>query len=421
MKYCLKDIEKQYKVRLDDTQKSVLSSLIDFIESDKHTICLRSSAGTGKSLLMSMLYDIASLNKYDCTFVAPTNKAKLVISNKGDNSRNSTTIHSLLNLRPNLEIEDFDASQLSFDFGFISNKKEYNVLIIDECSMINDELFEVLCKEFSKSKLIFCGDAAQLAPVKQKSISKIFQVETLTMTKIYRQPESKLYPVLERLRKEPIYHFDSVEDENGNIIICDNILLMLKQYSYLFKIGDDFKDNALCKLISYTNKRISALNEIIQKMLFQDDEEYHVGEILTGYDTCKRNNSRIEDSKDYTIKQILPVDMQIEDRHLKSYFIKLFDGEKTFFVNILSKQNSKEDFDFLAKKIESKRQCALHTKKNFNWKLFYELYDKFLTPVDLVYDNRIIKRKSIDYGYCISAHRSQGSSYSIVLIDMENI
>lgn len=50
MKYCLKDIEKQYKVRLDDTQKSVLSSLIDFIESDKHTICLRSSAGTGNFL-----------------------------------------------------------------------------------------------------------------------------------------------------------------------------------------------------------------------------------------------------------------------------------------------------------------------------------------------------------------------------------
>jgi ATP-dependent exoDNAse (exonuclease V) alpha subunit len=44
-----------------------------------------------------------------------------------------------------------------------------------------------------------------------------------------------------------------------------------------------------------------------------------------------------------------------------------------------------------------------------------------LTPIDLIYDNRIIKRKSLDYGYCISAHKSQSSTYRIVLIDMENI
>ena len=47
--------------------------------------------------------------------------------------------------------------------------------------------------------------------------------------------------------------------------------------------------------------------------------------------------------------------------------------------------------------------------------------DSFLTPIDLVYDNRVIKRKSIDYGYCISTHKSQSSSYSIVMIDMENL
>ena len=47
--------------------------------------------------------------------------------------------------------------------------------------------------------------------------------------------------------------------------------------------------------------------------------------------------------------------------------------------------------------------------------------DSFLTPVDLIYDGRIIKRKSLDYGYCISAHKSQSSTYQIILIDMENI
>lgn len=53
--------------------------------------------------------------------------------------------------------------------------------------------------------------------------------------------------------------------------------------------------------------------------------------------------------------------------------------------------------------------------------MFYKLNDSFLTPIDLIHDGRIIKRKSLDYGYCISAHKSQSSEYSIVLIDMENI
>lgn len=41
--------------------------------------------------------------------------------------------------------------------------------------------------------------------------------------------------------------------------------------------------------------------------------------------------------------------------------------------------------------------------------------------MDLVYAGRVVRRKSLDYGYCISAHKSQSSTYQIVLIDMENI
>ena len=33
----------------------------------------------------------------------------------------------------------------------------------------------------------------------------------------------------------------------------------------------------------------------------------------------------------------------------------------------------------------------------------------------------MIKRKSLDYGYCISTHKSQGSTYQFVIVDMENL
>ena len=45
----------------------------------------------------------------------------------------------------------------------------------------------------------------------------------------------------------------------------------------------------------------------------------------------------------------------------------------------------------------------------------------FLTPVDLVFNGRTIRTKSIDYGYCLSIHKSQGSSFNTILVDMENV
>ena len=45
----------------------------------------------------------------------------------------------------------------------------------------------------------------------------------------------------------------------------------------------------------------------------------------------------------------------------------------------------------------------------------------FLTPIDMSFDGRIIRSKSIGYGYCLTTHKSQGSSFDSVLIDMENI
>ena len=308
MKQEIARIEKKYGIKLDSTQQEVLSNLIDFVNGNEHTICIKAKAGTGKSLILSMLYDILDDYNYSVAFITPTNKSKIVISGKGDNSRKALTIHALLNLRPNLDIMDFDASQLSFDFPewCRSNSGQYDVLLIDECSMINDFLYDTLCKVFPNTRLIFSGDESQLAPIKQASPSKSFNTRTLTLSKIYRQPESKIYKVLEYLRNKPIYHFKEISDENGNIIICNDITKMIDKYSYLFKVAANFKDFNLAKMITYTNKRISALNQIIRKKLYSDDVEYHEGEVLTGYDTCSCGLRRIENSKDYLVKSVIP-------------------------------------------------------------------------------------------------------------------
>lgn len=330
------------------------------------------------------------------------------------------TLHSLLGLRPNLDILDFDASQLSFEFATNTNWN-VDVLLVDECSMINDQLYSTLLDkaEQFKFKIIFSGDEKQLAPVKQSYISRTFSDnKVITLEKVYRQKESVLYKVLDYLRTKPLYKFKSIEDENGSILVYNNIQKMLKTHGGLFRVSQNFKDSSLVKLITYTNNRISALNQYIRNLIFQDNKEYHYGEILTGYDNCINNNNSIFNSEDYMVESC--VEGVILD--CKGWYLTLVDlNQNRLKVRILSRDNDPSDFDRIARISEGLRIKALKSKKKQDWKKYYEFNDSFLTPVDLYYEGRIIRRKSLDYGYCISAHKSQSSTYQIVLIDMENI
>ena len=47
--------------------------------------------------------------------------------------------------------------------------------------------------------------------------------------------------------------------------------------------------------------------------------------------------------------------------------------------------------------------------------------ESFASPIDLIYDGRVIKKKTFDYGYAISSHRAQGSGYQNVMVDMKDI
>lgn len=379
-----------------------------------------------------MLYDILDDNGYFCTFVTPTNKAKLSLESKGAPGRDAQTIHSLLHLTPNLNILDFDASQLSFNFDSIKQYTLYDVLIVDECSMINEELYDSLTKIYKKSKIIFSGDPRQLYSVKENHISKTFSNRTLSLTKIYRQSEGKLYKVFDYLRNKPLYKFKNVDDESGSITVCDNINKMLSQYSYLFKLSEDFKDSNLVKLISYTNSRVNALNGLIRRYLGHT-EEYVKGDILVGYDSTMYRpisvslntkptiDIQIDNSQDY----IVLGGFRKTWRGLNTWYLRLqnINGEK-FFVEILSKDNDPTMISNFAHELELLRMDAVIADKKSapkKWRKFFNLYNAFLTPFDISFAGRVIKRKSLDYGYCTTVHKVQGSQYSTVMIDMENL
>jgi hypothetical protein len=61
---------------------------------------------------------------------------------------------------------------------------------------------------------------------------------------------------------------------------------MLHDYAPLFKAGENLCDPNFIKIIAYTNKRIGAINDYVRKIIYEDDDEYHKNELLTGCDSC---------------------------------------------------------------------------------------------------------------------------------------
>ena len=77
--------------------------------------------------------------------------------------------------------------------------------------------------------------------------------------------------------------------------------------------------------------------------------------------------------------------------------------------------------------IESTRLAAIdykqkkHRNASIMWQKYYEIINSFTTPFDLYYDDRVVKKKTFDYGYASTVHKSQGSSINNVFTDMKNI
>jgi predicted ribonuclease YlaK len=122
-------------------------------------------AGTGKSTIIKKILD-----EYNWGVVvsAPTHKAKKVIMNA--TGEEGLTLHSLCGLRPDVNLDEFNPNNPIFNPIAIPRICDYNFVIVDEASMINNELFELIktLTKKSQTKVLFMGDPAQIPPVGEK-------------------------------------------------------------------------------------------------------------------------------------------------------------------------------------------------------------------------------------------------------------
>lgn len=410
--------------QLSKEQNDALGRLKEFIKSDEDVIVLSGGGGTGKTSIMKEYIEYLDNKYYNYRLCAPTHKAKLVLQKI--TNRDAITLHSLLKLSPKLDILRLDLSDLIFQSSGEGEIPYKGIVIIDEASMINDDLYDLLlekCKE-SKCKIIFIGDEKQLKPVNNGGLSKVFKNKNIiTLTQIFRQTEiNELTNLLTELRSNVVTRFETSEDKSINVYSNTS--------QFVFKVLDDIKktiktkDLNYSKLICYTNKRIDAYNKAIRKLLYNDNAFYHIGELLVGCENFSIQSGDFYNSSDYIITEINEYEGYIPHvGRAFGYGLRLSDGEIEQSVFVIDPY--KNDLNYIGLMIESIRMEAISLpkgrKRALKWKEYYEIINSFATPVNIIFDNRIVKSRTFNYGYAITAHRAQGSSYDKVYVDMKNL
>jgi ATP-dependent exoDNAse (exonuclease V) alpha subunit len=134
-------------------------------------------AGTGKTTLAR---HIAEHVDGEVKFAAFTGKAAMMLRAKGCND--ATTIHSMIYRS---KTED-DTGEPSFSINRNSDVKKADLVVIDECSMVDEELGQDLLS-FGTPVLVL-GDPAQLPPVKGGGFFTDHEPDVM-LTEVHRQAE----------------------------------------------------------------------------------------------------------------------------------------------------------------------------------------------------------------------------------------
>jgi ATP-dependent exoDNAse (exonuclease V) alpha subunit len=132
-------------------------------------------AGTGKTTLAR---HVAEHVDGDVLFAAFTGKAAMMLRAKGCND--ATTIHSLIYRSQTEE----DTGEPSFSINRNSDVKKADLLVIDECSMVDADLGNDLLS-FGTPVLVL-GDPAQLPPVKGGGFFTDHEPDVM-LTEVHRQ------------------------------------------------------------------------------------------------------------------------------------------------------------------------------------------------------------------------------------------
>lgn len=391
-------------VELNPEQKIAVSRLLEFIEDFNPSswyFCFTGYAGTGKTFTLREVVARCRSSASSFAYTAPTNKAAKVLKQvTGD----ACTIYSLLGLRV-----DKSGELKQVVTGRTPDLSNLDVIVVDEASMVNRNLFDILrvTAERWGLKVVFMGDLAQLPPVGEpSSLALTGSLNGANLTRVMRHDNSILtFATIVREQVTSLTPSIKIRSDNDGV----GGVWKLSQREFKERIfaaaqAGDFADGTTAKVIAWRNVRVAEYNAIARAGIFGADAIpgfYLPGDRIVAAGPCERGDDYLMGTDDEAIIEsvtncVHPLEPKYHAIELKA---RTEDNRVVRLLVIHPQSKLAFDNDCQALAHEARGNPKL-------WKRFWEHKELF---------------HDIRYANAITAHRSQGSTYQTVFVDANDV
>lgn len=425
-------------------QIDALNEMDRFMKSNETSMTLSGYAGTGKTSLMEMIAQKGRKQYRPVVFCATTNKAAAVLNERVSKAGfKAATLNKVFGI----SVEVDSKSNTYNARNLVNVLKDADItpgttVIIDEASMINEENYDILNNIAKQNdlKIIYVGDSAQLAPVGEDKISKVFrngEGKVITLTQVERTDDNAILKEATELRNgNPLSGISSFNDKGEGVAYIspnhqDEINNIVAHYVKGLKHNSNY-----FRILAFTNKAVSAYNNQVRELLGYTSPIPQVGEPMTGYNNWgyewKTKSYRFINSESYKVSKVdkshkittnlndgTAVTMEVIPLTLED---SLGNIDTFNFIDIKSNPSNLQAAIQLAneKKMlwaEAKHAVGRDAKAKIYQRINF--IDNFLFVNDNIEDSNhnLLQAKTIDFGYAMTVHKSQGSTFTNVLMD----
>lgn len=388
---------------LNAGQRAAVEAFFGELFNTSKEFIISGPAGVGKTFLMKYIInntmpqylEMCSMMGIKPVFTnvvltATTNKAAEVLGMAV--GMPAQTIHSYLNLRVK---NNYSTGSVDLIKTRNWDIKEQVIIFIDEASMIDHRLYDLLQESTFKCKIVYVGDHNQLPPV-MESLSKIYlnkKTPFFELTEPMRNAnQPALMNVCQQLRTTvETGEFKPIATVPGVIDLLDDTQLeaMLQK--------EFVTQNLNARILAYSNARVLQYNDYIRAFR-QLPPDYQAGEWLVNNSSVKvtpKSSISVE-----TLVKIVQVgSLQVEQlphQGQLEYFPAKIETEYGMVFDHVKIPKDKAHFMALAN----------YYAKAKIWDTHYMLKETYL-------DLRPREATTV--------HKAQGSTYDTVFIDLQNI
>lgn len=404
------------EITLTDDQQKALDEIITWYNDPEASQykTLSGFAGTGKTTLLNFI--IQELNSQEgasffargpkIAVTATTNKAVKVLTEFID-AEHFATIHSMLNIKPYQygTKEIFKPDRLQEN-----NINRFDLVIIDECSMISSEdsgskkeersLLRIIKEEVHPSvKVLFCGDKAQLQPINEQ-VSKCFNYEPVELTHIIRHGN-------EIADKAKLVRNTDREVELHELLSGDAIKKISKDEVWPYFEG--FRMNPdQCRMLPWTNRKVDMWNEELRIADYGKRMPRFVeGDIIMANKPCLNKVENDHGRNYYEVVMMNSEEGIVHDVEEKESHWKLLvqtESGETPVLRVVKESYQQELDETLQTLAEEARAAGRGARKE--WDKYWALRKYY---------------HEIKHCYSLTTHKAQGSTFDRVILDWHDL